>query len=786
MSSAIPRVFISYSHDSPEHMDWVLQLSNRLREEGVDCRVDQYVDSPSMGWPRWCLKEVEESEFVLVVCTETYERRFKGEEEPGRGKGVAFEGFVITQALYDEYSKNEKFVPVVLSDTDSQYIPITLRGYTFYNLSKPEGYDQLYRRLTNQPAVTKPPVGEIKIRPRREPVATPSLPTLERKQQFPSETPLSKEADAQWESAGQRERKIVRRVREIERLMARQQLTDAIDLAQASLATLGSDPRLTGILLKTEKELELQKRKLQASPRVLDAAIPSRIIKGVGTELSVLIRLLDSPGLKGIIQADEESQARPEDVRENPFDMTFSAGSKGELEPLKVAVQVTSPDFSPPSQIKNVFVPPDRDSDVVRFVLTPARIGKLLLVVELYWEDAVRGQRRLVTECTTEAAAGEVPHNLVQMPVAVGVGNGGNSPSLLPAILDPQMLGAPALRTGPPSPSSAKAKPPSAVLAAEVKAPYDREPRRPVQAVGQPRPEEPQGKPPGDLTFDDTATLALPIPEPASSSRDAASAKASPPASSPMRFTPSTPVVVAIIGAISAILVGYWQFVYKPSHEPKPGPKAVQLGIFVMDNPTNRPVANAHVTLVRPTRREDRPTDSLGTARFLISADDGKSLRVEVTAVGYSDGSREIDAPTADASYYVFLAPLTSPEKRGGTGHTVGGVTKPPVLAGTWEVAVTGDVTNARLSKGTFDFVPQHDGSILCTANFDADGTKVTATGRASMQAYEVFLDFNATTSVGGSWDGKAEFTLSADHRHLRGRVQSKRGDDIPVTLNKL
>jgi hypothetical protein len=42
------------------------------------------------------------------------------------------------------------------------------------------------------------------------------------------------------------------------------------------------------------------------------------------------------------------------------------------------------------------------------------------------------------------------------------------------------------------------------------------------------------------------------------------------------------------------------------------------------------------------------------------------------------------------------------------------------------------------------------------------------------------------TTSAGGSWNGKAEFTLSADHRHLTGRIQSKRGDDIPVTLNRV
>jgi hypothetical protein len=246
-------------------------------------------------------------------------------------------------------------------------------------------------------------------------------------------------------------------------------------------------------------------------------------------------------------------------------------------------------------------------------------------------------------------------------------------------------------------------------------------------------------------------------------------------------------VLGIVVPAIVAIVTAYWQFVYKPNHEPMPlPPRVVQLGIFVMDNPTNKPVPNAHVTLVRPTRREDRPTDSLGTARFQISADDGKSLRVEVTAAAYGDGSREIDAPTTDASYYVFLTPETPPAGKNGKRAPTEEVVKPALLAGTWEVAVSGDVTNARLSKGTFDFVPQHDGSILCTTNFEADGMKITATGRASMRRYEVFLDFDASTSAGGSWKGKAELTLSSDHGHLTGRIQSKRGDDIPMTLHKL
>lgn len=88
----LPKVFISYSHDSPQHADRVLALSDRLRADGIDCHIDQYEISPPEGWPRWMNRQIERADFVLVVCTETYERRFKGEDETGKGLGAKMGG----------------------------------------------------------------------------------------------------------------------------------------------------------------------------------------------------------------------------------------------------------------------------------------------------------------------------------------------------------------------------------------------------------------------------------------------------------------------------------------------------------------------------------------------------------------------------------------------------------------------------------------------------------------------------------------------------------------------
>jgi hypothetical protein len=161
----------------------------------------------------------------------------------------------------------------------------------------------------------------------------------------------------------------------------------------------------------------------QATPkaRVLDAALPTHIVKDRATELLVLIRLPDSKGLMGILQDDEEAEARPDDVRSKPFEVTFPQGPTGAPEPLKVTVALTSPDFSPPAQRKNIFVPVNADSEVCPFLLTPVRMGLLTVAIELIWEDAERGYRRLRTNCVAEA---ELPAmkpmlNVVRFPVGV-------------------------------------------------------------------------------------------------------------------------------------------------------------------------------------------------------------------------------------------------------------------------------------------------------------------------------------------------------------------------------
>src|SRR5271166_706483 len=163
MASEPLKVFISYSHDSPEHARRVLVLAERLRKDGIDAQIDQYVaGTPPEGWPRWMLDRLDWAEFVLVVCTETYYRRFRGHEEPRKGKGADWEGNLITLEMYDAKTRTTKFAPVFFASQDEQFVPEPIHGHTQYLLNSEENYTKLYAFLTGQAGVTPGELGPLK------------------------------------------------------------------------------------------------------------------------------------------------------------------------------------------------------------------------------------------------------------------------------------------------------------------------------------------------------------------------------------------------------------------------------------------------------------------------------------------------------------------------------------------------------------------------------------------------------------------------------------------------
>ena len=165
MEKTTPKVLITYSHESKEHQDKVLEFSNKLRVEGVDAILDQYEDSPPEGWPKWMDRNIKNSDFVIIVCTEKYYSSVMGTET--KGLGVSWESSLIYQHLYNAASNNIKFIPVLFSDGDKKNIPEPLQGATYYNIDSSTDYDKLYWQLLGKKP-EKPEIGKARTLPIKE------------------------------------------------------------------------------------------------------------------------------------------------------------------------------------------------------------------------------------------------------------------------------------------------------------------------------------------------------------------------------------------------------------------------------------------------------------------------------------------------------------------------------------------------------------------------------------------------------------------------------------------
>ncbi len=170
-AQSAPKVFISYSHDSTEHSDRAYALANRLRSDGIDCHIDQFENPPSPpeGWPLWMERQIAKADFVLVVCTPTYLRRFMGQEQAGVGHGVRWESLLMANHIYTAGARNTKLIPVLFNDGKAEDVPRPLQGATRYWIEKLDDYERLYRHLTNQPNARKSELGRLRTLPPHEP-----------------------------------------------------------------------------------------------------------------------------------------------------------------------------------------------------------------------------------------------------------------------------------------------------------------------------------------------------------------------------------------------------------------------------------------------------------------------------------------------------------------------------------------------------------------------------------------------------------------------------------------
>jgi hypothetical protein len=160
MNDTITKVFISYSHDSDEHKKWVLDLSNKLRNDHIDVILDQ-TDlglGSNIGALMNMIKEVDR---VLVICTYTYYHKSLAQKG-----GVAYENYLMTNEIIKDIG-SKKFIPIIRQDVTKEdgsfYIPIALEPLMYLDFSNDIEFSYEYKKLIkdlhNQPLEYKQPIG---------------------------------------------------------------------------------------------------------------------------------------------------------------------------------------------------------------------------------------------------------------------------------------------------------------------------------------------------------------------------------------------------------------------------------------------------------------------------------------------------------------------------------------------------------------------------------------------------------------------------------------------------
>ena len=161
-----PKAFISYSHDSPKHKQWVLELSERLRHKGVDAILDQWDLNPGDDRTSFMERGVKDSDRVLVICTESYVRKANDREG-----GVGYEQLIVT-AQVAQNIRTDKFIPIIRQASGEEKTPTFLGTRVYIDFTNDsqfdERFDELLRELYQAPIIEKPPLGEKPSFPKQE------------------------------------------------------------------------------------------------------------------------------------------------------------------------------------------------------------------------------------------------------------------------------------------------------------------------------------------------------------------------------------------------------------------------------------------------------------------------------------------------------------------------------------------------------------------------------------------------------------------------------------------
>ncbi|XP_078585674.1 E3 ubiquitin ligase TRAF3IP2-like isoform X1 [Branchiostoma floridae x Branchiostoma japonicum] len=158
-------VFITYSDDGQLHLSMVLDMAYHLHNQGYNVQVDMF-QRHFMGMDKmaWLDDKVENSDFILVVCSPKYRRDVDGSgphEDDDHGLNTRYINRAMQTVFLENSCNNYKVIPVLLKGYTRETCPRWLRNTLLYRW--PRDVQDIMCRLRREerykmPAGGRPPV----------------------------------------------------------------------------------------------------------------------------------------------------------------------------------------------------------------------------------------------------------------------------------------------------------------------------------------------------------------------------------------------------------------------------------------------------------------------------------------------------------------------------------------------------------------------------------------------------------------------------------------------------
>lgn len=163
-----PTAFISYSWEDEEHIEWVKALASKLRNDGVDVKLDQWEVVPGDQLPSFMEKSIREINYVLIICTPKYKRK-----SDNREGGVGYEGDIITGEVFQNQN-HRKFIPILRKGDWTEAAPSWISGKYYIDLRDEAKIESNYKDLITtilNIRETAPPLGQYQHQKTSQPIS---------------------------------------------------------------------------------------------------------------------------------------------------------------------------------------------------------------------------------------------------------------------------------------------------------------------------------------------------------------------------------------------------------------------------------------------------------------------------------------------------------------------------------------------------------------------------------------------------------------------------------------